>query len=229
MNKKKLLSLVAALTLVGVVGIGATLAYFTDSDAETNVITMGHVDIDLDEPNFDTPEDDPSTPDVDESKEEKDNTIEDVTPGQEIVKDPTITVAEDSEDAYIRAKVEFTGLTAEQEADLLANINIDDTVWYLGADGYYYYNAKLVAGESAVLFDTVVIPEKWGNEVVDLTFEIVVSAEAIQADNFEPTVENGMITAWTYKDGTAITAETYTVEAEAEEVAPATEEAATQE
>lgn len=217
MNKKKVLTLVAALALVGAVGIGATLAYFTDSDAETNVITMGHVDIDLDEPEFDKPVDDPSTPDVDESQEEKDNTIEDITPGQTIVKDPTITVAEDSEDAYVRASIAFTGLTDEQAAELLANINVDDTVWYLGADGYYYYNAVVAAGQSVVLFDTVVIPETWGNEVADLTFTIDVAAEAIQADNFEPTVdENGMITAWTYSDGTAITAETYK-EAETQE------------
>lgn len=208
MNKKKLLVLLTSLTLVAVVGIGATLAYFTDNDEATNVITMGHVDVDLDEPNFDKPVDDPTTPE-DESKEEKDNTIEDVTPGQSIVKDPTITVAEGSEDAYVRATVTFTGLTAEQEAALLANINIDDTVWYLAEDGYYYYNAKLTAGESAVLFDTVVIPETWGNEVADLTFEIIVSAEAIQADNFEPTTEGDMIVAWTYTDGTAITTETY--------------------
>uniref|UniRef100_UPI004057A710 SipW-dependent-type signal peptide-containing protein n=1 Tax=Acetatifactor sp. TaxID=1872090 RepID=UPI004057A710 len=219
MNKKKLLGLVVSLALVGAVGIGATLAYFTDREAEVNVITMGHVDVDLDEPNFDTPVDDPSTPDVDESEEEKDNTIEDVMPGQRIVKDPTITVAEGSDDAYIRAKVEFTGLTEEQADELLANINIDDTAWYLGEDGYYYYNLRMTAGDSAVLFDEVVIPETWGNEVVDLTFEILVSAEAIQADNFEPTIdENGMITAWTYSDGTAITAENYTVEAE--EAAP---------
>lgn len=209
MNKKKLLVLLTSLTLVAVVGIGATLAYFTDNDAATNVITMGHVDVELDEPNFDKPVDDPTTPDVDESEEEKDNTIEDVTPGQKIVKDPTITVAEDSEDAYVRATVDFTGLTAEQEAALLANINIDDTVWYLAEDGYYYYNAKLTAGESVQLFTEVVVPETWGNEVADLTFEIIVSAEAIQADNFEPTVENDMIVAWTYTDGTAITAETY--------------------
>lgn len=203
MNRKKLLVLLTSLTLVAAVGIGATLAYFTDSDAATNVITMGHVDVELDEPNFDTEDG------------EDDKTIEDVTPGQEIVKDPTITVKEGSEDAYIRAKIEMTGLTDEQAAELLANINIDTTKWYLGTDGYYYYNAVVKAGESAVLFDKVVIPENWGNEVADLTFEIIVSAEAIQADNFEPAMDNGMITAWEDSEGNPITAETYEVKAEA--------------
>lgn len=218
MNKKKLLVLLTSLTLVAVVGIGATLAYFTDSDAATNVITMGHVDVDLEEPNFD-PDDD-------------DDTIEDVTPGQEIVKDPTIKVVEGSEDAYIRAKIELSSnLNAEQAKELMNGIKIKDG-WYLSADGYYYYN-EVVTSETkterkyptedgyateevdgVVLFDIVSIPETWGNEVADMTFKIIVSAEAIQADNFEPTVENGMITAWTYSDGTAIKAETYGVEGE---------------
>lgn len=207
MNKKKILVMLSAVTLVAVIGIGATLAYFTDKDAATNVITMGHVDIDLDEPNFDP------TPDG-----EKDNKIEDIVPGQEIVKDPTITVAEDSQDAYIRAKIEFSdNLSAEQQADLLEGINVDFTVWFLGADGYYYYKDVVSAGNKVVLFDTVVIPEKWGNEVADVTFEINISAEAIQADYFEPERNgDGMIIAWKYSDDTPITAENYVAPAPAE-------------
>ena len=40
MNKKKLLTMVLALVLIGAVGVGATLAYFTDNDSATNVVTM---------------------------------------------------------------------------------------------------------------------------------------------------------------------------------------------
>ena len=54
------------------------------------------------------------------------------------------------------------------------------------------------------------IPEKWGNEVADKAIEIKVSAEAIQANSFEPTRnESNEIVAWSYEDGTAITPETY--------------------
>ena len=52
MKNKKLKTLVASLALVGAIAVGATLAYFTDSQEAVNTITMGHVDIDLDEPNF---------------------------------------------------------------------------------------------------------------------------------------------------------------------------------
>lgn len=197
MKNKKILSLVIAVVLISVVGIGATLAYFTDKDSATNVITMGHVDVDLTEPGFDTEDG------------EEDNTITDITPGEEIVKDPTITVKEGSEDAYVRATIEINGLTDVQKAELLAGIEINDG-WVLSDDNYYYYQNKMTEGETATLFDTVMIPEKWGNEVANVTFEIVVNAEAIQADNFNPTTDaDGNIVAWNYTDGTAITAENY--------------------
>jgi len=208
MNKKKLALLTLALVLIATIGVGATLAYFTDNDNATNTITMGHVEIDLDEPNYDP--DDPTTPDVDESD---DDTVTDIVPGEVITKDPTITVAEDSQAAYIRATITLSdNLTADQAKELMAGITILDG-WFLAEDGYYYYKDVVAAGNKVVLFEEVKIPEKWGNEVADMTFTIDVSAEAIQAEGFEPTKnEAGYIIAWTYEDGTAITAENYTAE-----------------
>lgn len=199
MKNKKLISMVVAIALVAVIGVGATLAYFTDKEETTNVITMGHVDIDLDEPNYEG---------------DDNNEVKDIEPGQKITKDPTITVAEGSQDAYVRATIAYGNLTDAQIADLAIEINDG---WYFNEeDGYYYFNAKLAAGESATLFDKVVIPETWGNDEADLSFTITVNAEAIQADNFEPTwnADNTLIVAWTYSDGTAIEAETYEAKAE---------------
>lgn len=199
MKNKKMMSMIVAVALIAVIGVGATLAYFTDKAEAKNVITMGHVDIDLTEPGFD--------------KEDgtEDNTITNVTPNQEITKDPTITVAEGSADAYVRATITLNGLTDEQKTALMAGITINQGWFYNETEGYYYYNAKLTAGQQAVLFNTVLIPETWGNEEADLTFEIVVNAEAIQADNFEPTwnEDHTLIIAWTDSQGNAITAETY--------------------
>lgn len=206
MDKKKMLSMLIALTLVAVIGVGATLAYFTDSEEKKNVITMGHVDIDLDEPNFDKED---GTPD---------DTIENIVPGQDITKDPTITVKKGSADAYIRASVEVTISNANdlseevKEAriqEIQAALNIQDG-WTSGEDGYYYYNAIVKAEESIVLFDTVKIPSSWGNEMADVTFEIIVKAEAIQSDNFEPAKDAaGNIIGWVDDEGQPITAETY--------------------
>lgn len=50
--KKKLLTISLCVALVAVAIVGSTLAYFTDTDAKTNVFTTGKVDISLQE-NFD--------------------------------------------------------------------------------------------------------------------------------------------------------------------------------
>ena len=137
--------MVAPVALVAVIGVGATLAYFTDKDSKTNVVTMGKVDIDLEEPVF--------------SKNPND-TITDVKPNQSIVKDPKITVAEGSLEAYVRAKIEFEGLSEKQIEDILPLIDIDTQKWFLSTDGYYYYQDPMKAGASDYLFQTVKIPEK---------------------------------------------------------------------
>lgn len=191
MNKKGIITLAVSVSLIAAIGIGSTFAYFTDKAEKKNTITFGHVDIDLDEPNFDTED---GTPD---------NEIKNVTPGQEIVKDPTVTLKEGSEDAYIRCTVNINDLTDAQVKELLSTdaagnykfITFKDG-WKLGKDGYYYYNKILKAGESVVLFDKVIIPTTWGNEVADMTFSIDVAAEAVQAEAFEPTMDGEYVVSW---------------------------------
>lgn len=171
MNKRKLLVVLASLTLIGVTALGVTLAYFTDADSKRNVITMGKVDVSLEEPEF---------------SKNPDNTVENVKPGDVITKDPTIFVAEDSEDAYIRVKFQPSELTDVQFQQLLEGININQDLWVLGDGGYYYYQKKVTAGDQPIIFfDEVKIPPVWGNETSQLKFNLDISVEAIQADNFE--------------------------------------------
>lgn len=47
MNKRKLLLVAMALSMIAILAVGGTLAYFTDIDAETNIFTVGNVEIDL--------------------------------------------------------------------------------------------------------------------------------------------------------------------------------------
>lgn len=49
MNKRKLILLATSLCMVAILAAGGTLAYFMDTDAATNVFTIGHIDIELDE------------------------------------------------------------------------------------------------------------------------------------------------------------------------------------
>ena len=171
------------------------MAYFTDQDVATNVVEMGHVDIELDEPIF--------------SEEHENNTITNVLPNQNITKDPTITVGEGSEDCYLRVQITTSGLTPEQEQQILETTNLASD-WQVGTDGYLYFQSKAEANDVVPVFDTITIPATWGNEVADLKFEINILAEAIQADYFEPMTDDlGQITGWVDEKGNDIKAETY--------------------
>lgn len=184
MKKKKIAAIVTSVALIAAVGIGATLAYFTDQDTKQNVITMGKVDGSLEEESTDgTPTDDGYTYDK-------------VKPGDKLDKNPSVSLAADSEDAYTRMMVTITidGLAAGTNADayealLETKLNIQNG-WTKGSDGYYYYNTKLSNKEGGQkktenIFTTVTIPTEWGNEISEATITIDLQAELIQADNFE--------------------------------------------
>lgn len=93
---------VLALTLCAIALVGAsvmgTMAYLTDNDTVTNTFTVGNVDITLDEADV--------KPD---GTKESENRVKDneyhLLPGHTYIKDPTVTVVEGSEDAYVRMLV----------------------------------------------------------------------------------------------------------------------------
>lgn len=194
MNKKLKLGL-ASLALVGVMVVGGSLAYFTDTDTKTNVVTLGQVDGSLKE---DTDEE--NTKVTDEGIEY----LDPVTPGKELSKKPYLSLAEDSEDAYARVKITVNGVDGEGVAInpvVLNELGFDFNNaegWHFAEDGYVYYNTKLTQENATTpyIFTTVTFPSKWGNEMANAKFEIVVKGELIQADNFTPTVVDGNITSW---------------------------------
>jgi len=87
--KKKILAIVLCVVMLAIAIVGGSLAYFTDEDEQTNTFTMGKVDIELTEPHY--------TPGEDGKLK--------IFPGQTYPKDPTITVASDSEDCWLVATV----------------------------------------------------------------------------------------------------------------------------
>lgn len=204
MNRKKLTAVVASVALVAVLGIGGTLMYFTDRDEKTNVIKMGKVDGSLEE----------NTDDPNAEKGDDGITYTDPTnPGDTLSKIPTVQITTDSEDAYVRVKIDISGLSDITNAEgteykdiLEAGLNIGSQ-WTKGSGGYYYYNVKLSNKEGGQkvtdpLFTEVKIPADWGNEVAEKEVRINLQAELIQADNFEDGVGNilrnddGKINGW---------------------------------
>lgn len=90
MKKKNLILTLTAVMLAFAIGVGGTIAYFTDTtESKVNAFTVGNVAIDLTEPAW----------------SENDNHT--LMPGSSYAKDPTITVAEKSMDAYVFLKVDM--------------------------------------------------------------------------------------------------------------------------
>lgn len=99
--KKKIISLCLVIALVATAIAGATLAYFTDvSEVNKNTFTVGDVQIKLDETNTDATPDDEDAP-----ARDTENKYEDIYPGQELTKDPMVTILAGSEPSYVRMKV----------------------------------------------------------------------------------------------------------------------------
>ena len=80
--KKKLMAIALAVCVAAVLAAGASLAYFTDkTETVDNVFTMGNVKITLDETDLTKPGD---------SRTAAGNTYENLYPGMDMVKDPTV-------------------------------------------------------------------------------------------------------------------------------------------
>lgn len=82
--KRKILVTLSACLLICTMVVGGTLAYFTDvTEEKQNVFTVGGVDIELDEPSW------------------NENEAHNIAPGVDFIKDPTITIADGSDDCWV--------------------------------------------------------------------------------------------------------------------------------
>lgn len=176
--KKKLLVMAASLVVAAVLAAGATLAYFTDRQVmEVQTITTGKVDIEVEGGTLDLPVLVPGAP------------VSFVNDA-----DLKVTLAADSNDAYIRIKpvIEVT------QNDLpLANRTVYHEVMgffneklNIHTDGYI----KLVDETTFLKLDDQTVsktvgfngeaklPTSWGNEYTNISVKIDFVVEAIQAD-----------------------------------------------
>ena len=156
MKKRKIMMSVMSAALVGVVAIGGTLAYLSDTtDKVTNTFNVGagyeeddkgHVGLWLDEVDIEAAESGART--------EEGNTYEDLLPGDTVVKDPTFHMTAGSTESYVIAKVVgadasmAAGYIFKNEAEevgfngewvKVAGLDENTEVVTPGGDGYYIY------------------------------------------------------------------------------------------
>lgn len=111
MNKKKAIAVISAAGLAGVLAVGGTMAYLTNTQSATNTFTVGDVEVGIDEPNFPGGGGDENEDGIDDSKKSEDedgdgipDENEEQVPQQETDKDPMITNKSIS-DAIVFVKV----------------------------------------------------------------------------------------------------------------------------
>ena len=136
------------------------------------------------------------------------NTYENVVPGSVLIKDPSVRNT-GAYGQYVRAKVTLTGARAWERAreahrgeknglDDIGRIfgGLDTVNWTVSGDSpvldegadeltwTFYYNRVLAGGESAGLFQNIVIPEclDSGDMAALSGFRIRIRAEAVQSD-----------------------------------------------
>ena len=194
MKKKNLLISLLSLALVAVIGVGATLAYFTDkTDVKNNVFTTGMVDITL----TDTSDSEKAT------ETETGIFFDEVMPGDLLDKDVYITVDKDSAPAYVGAfvSVDYSHFSRPDAYDVMGLVN--DAMMRAGTmnnwntyyvsvgstDGVLYVYNQVVEPDDANdvvldLFSDIQIPTAWGNDFAASSFGINVQAFAAQAENF---------------------------------------------
>ncbi len=147
MNKKKIKKLlILLLVTITIVGVGSLLAFLTDTDTETNVFTVGKVDIELLEPNW------------------NELNGEDILPGQPISKDPKIkNIGNNPAYVYMKVVNPIVNLTNGEGPLFSYTVNNGWTqLSEVEQCGYkaitYYYNTSINPNASTTtLFDSVTI------------------------------------------------------------------------
>lgn len=184
MNKKKIGTGLLALGLVAVVGIGGSLAWFTDQQNVTNKFETGFIDASIKE----------EGPDGETTEGIE---YEDVKPGDKLDKKVTVSLEEDSGDAWVRLVLTLTSDNAdivdsaikgeillldenEQPIDIEWSEEKDET-GKTYAKAILNTNVLLTAGGEWVPFYQVQVPDSWGNDEAKSKFELDVKAQAIQA------------------------------------------------
>lgn len=121
--KKKILTIGIAVIIAITVITGASIAYFTDTDKATNVITSGKIDIKLDEAEVEYDEQLNIWVEKVDGERVHGNKYENVYPGAVIPKDPTVYNI-GTMDAYVRVKVAFPVVSDNAQADFTAVGNL---------------------------------------------------------------------------------------------------------
>ena len=196
MKNQKMKTMILSLGLVGLVGTGATLAYFSaTSDTVTNTFKVGDGISKLYIDEVDTANAYPHKPIVGNDRVTT-NTYEGILPGELITKDPTVHIESDVNAYVFVAVTNNGGVNADGHKNLTINMTNEwkqvaskgNTDYYLFVGTGTLQEPETVKNDSLEVFPNVSVNTDLDTVTVnDKTIEVL--AAAIQAD------ENSLETA----------------------------------
>lgn len=180
-TKTKLLALAVCVVLLIVTTVFVTMAFLTSTDSVKNTFTVGNVAITLDEAKVKTD----GTYETDKTNRVDANEYK-LIPGHTYIKDPTVHVANGSEECWLFVKVENGLVGAEAAGNTTIANQMSAKGWSLvtGETNIYAYPTKQSAGANINVFDNFIIAGTADVSAYE-DAEIVVTAYAIQADGFD--------------------------------------------
>lgn len=192
-TKSKALLLALCAVLLVAASVLGTLAYLTSDDQVTNTFTVGSVSITLDEAPVD------ANGKATSGERVKENSYK-LMPGHAYDKDPTIHVAQNSEDCWLFVQI-TDEIAAIQDADTIATQMAAKGWTLVDADANVYaYEDIANAGDDVVVFETFKIKGDIDNTTLatyaNKTIKVI--AYAVQADGFDTPAA-----AWTAAFATA--------------------------
>lgn len=161
--KKTLLISLLVFSLIALLVVGGTMAWFTDKKELDNKFTAGTVKIEVNEHGF--------------------NDIENWNPGDTTNKKVSVK-STGSKKTYVRVLLTPEWVDSNLSVENVELILADNTDWVFD-NGYYYYKHILEKGEvTSLLLEKVhLIGSETGNDYQGATLRINVAAEAVQASH----------------------------------------------
>lgn len=207
---KRPLHIVLALLLIAILGIGSTMAWFTDIEAAINNITTGQVDISTDEKVDNLTKTDigvtsnGSVPCYVRMRVDVPDVTYSYTKDEVLVDDAEalITPVDGTE---IKASA-WESLT-QTPARVTRQNGTENAEWVKMNDGFWYLSVTLNQGDKAEIIESITYPGLWdveSNKVVDplpdgLTLDMLtipITSEAVQSENIDVGTATGADAAY---------------------------------
>ena len=152
--KKKIFGITLAVCILVLSIASTTIAYFTDTDEQTQVFTAGNVDIKLSDNILAVDGVNPSS----------------VYPGQKIG-DAAVITNIGSEQAYVGAVISLGTGTPEIDEDVAEALftNLATFVEYKGNKFYIVFSNPVDKNSSVTIFDSITVPTTWDNNAANNT------------------------------------------------------------